>query len=386
MKYLYTLFIFGLLASPLYSQASDCDCENRYQSEIFNNVSVETEIFSELYDLDMQIYTPVDDTCNNRPVLIFAHGGSFLFGDSYNTLAVDICETFARRGYVAVSINYRKATHPSVLGEDWDFSGSLGGLNWYYELEDGIKVVYSAFSDAKAAIRFLRKSHNDGNIYGINPNQIWYGGNSAGAVLGPHIAYIDSSDEFVSGIDQDGQAYVDALLQSGGGIEGDSGNPNFSSSVSGLINLAGAIHNLDWIDNNDTTPIVSCHGTEDETVPDECGTVLNSPTSLTVCGSIAMEPVLNQNSIVNDLLIYDGAGHCPWATNNSDYNQMIDFVTTFVYQNLDCNSILINEFNFSDQLLYTRDILGRSVNMTQSGICFDIYQDGSVQKKYIIKK
>ena len=65
---------------------------------------------------------------------------------------------------------------------------------------------------------------------------------------------------------------------------------------------------------------------------------------------------------------------------------MIDFVTTFVYQNLDCNSILINEFNFSDQLLYTRDILGRSVNMTQSGICFDIYQDGSVQKKYIIKK
>ena len=36
-------------------------------------------------------------------------------------------------------------------------------------------------------------------------------------------------------------------------------------------------HTIDWFDESDTTPIVSCHGTEDETVPDECGTILNSP-------------------------------------------------------------------------------------------------------------
>ena len=64
----------------------------------------------------MDIYTPVGDNYTNRPLLIFAHGGSFIGGSKTNPTMVDLCETFAKRGYVTASINYRLATHNSVLG------------------------------------------------------------------------------------------------------------------------------------------------------------------------------------------------------------------------------------------------------------------------------
>ena len=174
----FTLFLIFILLSlaPLSAQLIDCDCSNRYQDEIFNNITVETNVtYSDVYNLKMDIYQPNQDVdvCTNRPLIILAHGGSFISGSKSNPTMVDLCETFAKRGYVAASINYRLATDPSVLG-------FLGGLAWYLNLESGINVIYSAMTDAKAAVRFFRKEFSEeGNPYGIDENQIWMGGNSA---------------------------------------------------------------------------------------------------------------------------------------------------------------------------------------------------------------
>ena len=46
----------------------------------------------------MDIYRPVGDTETNRPLIIFAHGGTFIFGSKNNPTAVDFCEAFAKRG------------------------------------------------------------------------------------------------------------------------------------------------------------------------------------------------------------------------------------------------------------------------------------------------
>jgi hypothetical protein len=252
-------------------------------------------------------------------------------------------------------------------------------------LESGINVIYSAMTDAKAAVRFFRKEFAElGNPYGIDENQIWMGGNSAGACLGLHMDYITSLDEFISGIDPSGQDYAMNLANDNGGIEGSSGNEGYSSSISGIINLAGALHTVDWIDETDTTPIVSCHGTEDETVPDECGTILNSPNNLTACGSMAIHPIISEYGATNELLIYDGAAHCPWDLNASDKQAMIDFVTTFVYQNIDCNNIILDEIHTSKELIYRKDLLGRNKVKDYTGLIFNIYSDGSVDKQYII--
>ena len=42
----------------------------------------------------------------------------------------------------------------------------------------------------------------------------------------------------------------------GGTIEGNSGNAGYSSEISGVIKLAGGIHDYSWINSNET-PIVS---------------------------------------------------------------------------------------------------------------------------------
>ena len=383
------LCVVLLSVCPLSAQLLDCDCENRYSTEIFTDVNVQTNVTysppdnsqtSEIegYNLKMDIYTPEGDNCINRPLIILAHGGSFIGGSKSNPTMVNLCETFAKRGYVAASINYRLATHSTVLG--------FGGFAWMVNLENGIKVIYSAMTDAKAAVRFFRKEYSESNNpHGIDVNQIWMGGNSAGACLGPHMAYINSVDEFISGIDISGQEYAANLASNNGGIEGNSGNEGYSSTISGIINLAGALHTVNWIDENDITPIVSCHGTEDETVPDECGTILNSPNNLTACGSIAMEEYLSNYGIVNDLLVYDGAGHTPWFPGTNDEDMMIDFITSFVYNHIDCNSVSVNEYEGVKKLLYRKDLLGRIVQHNSIGLGINIYQDGMAQKNYIIK-
>ena len=223
-----------------------------------------------------------------------------------------------------------------------------------------------------------------GNPYGIDQNQIWMGGNSAGACLGPHMSYITTLDEFVEGIDESGQAYAMSLANNNGGMEGNSGNEGYSSSISGMINLAGALHTIDWIDETDTTPIVSCHGTEDETVPDECGTILNSPDNLTACGSMAIHPIISDYGVTNELLIYEGEAHCPWDLSAMAKQEMIDFVTSFVYNNIDCNQTEITEINVEKKILYKSDILGRTSIMHKKGFVFNIYDDGTVDKQYII--
>ena len=85
-------------------------CNGRYQTEIFTNVSVSTVNYSDVY-LDsfheMDIYMPDGDTVTNRPFILYMHGGSFSAGTKNMTDCVDFCTSMAKRGYVSASINYR---------------------------------------------------------------------------------------------------------------------------------------------------------------------------------------------------------------------------------------------------------------------------------------
>ena len=78
--------------------------------------------------------------------------------------------------------------------------------------------------------------------YGINTNQIFVGGYSAGAVTAAHLSVIDEMK-----FPLNSSPFFDVA----GGIEGNSGNSGYSSEVSGAILLAGAINTIDFIDEND---------------------------------------------------------------------------------------------------------------------------------------
>ncbi|NNC95399.1 MAG: T9SS type A sorting domain-containing protein [Chitinophagales bacterium] len=309
-------------------------CDNRYFDPIFDSVTTTTVEYSSVYNLDVDIFQPVGDTFSERPLIIFAHGGAFYTGNKESGTMVSLCTDFARRGYVTASIQYRLA-------------GSLFDL---LDSTVAIDIVVKAVSDGKASIRFFRDSHANGNPYGIDPNQIYSGGNSAGGVLFAHAAVVDSSE--VSG-------YVETAFNNNGGIEGNSGNPGYNSQVKAVVNLAGAINQKAWIDSSDPA-IVSCHGTLDATVPYNCGDPLTSITQglvdvVDLCGGGKMQERIDQVGGVGALRTFWESDHVPWSVIAEDYDLMFEFVRDFLYQSLDCSGGQITLK--SDTVNYVKDTL-----------------------------
>ena len=317
----------------------------------------------------MDIYTPDGDIETNRPVILYLHGGSYTGGDKSLTDCVDFCESMAKKGYVTASLNYRLADLISFLTSN----------------ETQYETVLKSVADAKAAIRYFRKNYNNGNPYGIDPNAIFIGGYSAGAVTAIHLAYIDLvSDLPTSPIDV--QTIVNNL---GGanGLEGDAGNYGYSSAVSGVISFAGGINDINWINQNDP-PLVSIQGTSDLTVNYNCGPGMNNPLILTLCGAGEMHPQADNVQLLNDKLIFNGTNHSWAASGNSNpkFIQAIDFTANFLFPLLPCNNItnIVNFLNEKKTLTKVVDVLGKTSNITKNKPLFFIYSDGSVQKKIIL--
>ncbi len=377
MKHYSTFLLFTIFSIfQVSAQLVDCDCENRYETELFNDVSVETVTYSDPHNLQMDIYTPVGDVCTNRPVLIFAHGGTFIFGSKTNPTMVELCESFAKKGYVTASINYRLAA---------DIVGGLLPMFFYTNTQDAYDVVLNAVMDGKAAIRYFRKDvAENGNTYGIDENQIWGGGNSAGGVLFLHAGHVQSLEEFTEPLDANRASIAEGIINSfAGGIEGDSGNSGYSSELSGVISLAGALHRSEYLNANDV-PSFFCHGDDDSVVPYDCNGFQNNPSYDQLCGGGALYPECEALGIPTGLLSFENDDHCPWDASTSKMNQVKSSVSEFIYNNLDCNISSVDEFNSPKELLFQLDILGRVTNPDQKGLILNIYKDGSVRKDYII--
>ena len=218
MKNISFLFCFLIISQFNYSQ-----CNGRYQDEIFSSVSVSTVNYSDVYTdfrHEMDIYTPDGDTETSRPVIFYMHGGSFTGGDKSLTDCVDFCTTMAKRGYIAISSNYRLTPI---------------AFTFLINQEEQYRTVLKSVADIKAAIRYVRKDFANGNTLGSDPNAIFAGGYSAGAVLALHMAYIDQiSDLPTSPVDV--QNLVNDI---GGDLEGDAGNDGYSSEIHGVISYAG---------------------------------------------------------------------------------------------------------------------------------------------------
>lgn len=371
------ILISILLNSHMFAQ-----CNGRYEIEIFNSVNKTTVNYSDIYNDNehkMDIYTPDGDTEINRPVILYMHGGSFTAGDKSTSDCVDFCESFARMGYVTASLNYRLATNI---------------INFLTSNEAQYETVLKAVSDAKAAVRYFRKDFANGNSYAIDPNAIFVGGYSAGAVIAIHQAYIDSVIDLpTSSIDNNGNAFnVQSIVNnvSGAyGIEGDAGNYGYSSDVNGVISFAGGINDVNWIDNDDE-PLASIQGTNDGTISYNCSPALNSSLVLDLCGAAEMHLQADLVGILNDKLIFSGEGHS-WAangSNNSKFTQAIEFTSNFLFPLLPCNNTVTNVMEVTEnnkRLVKIIDVLGRASNIMTNRPLFYIYSDGSTEYKIIIK-
>ena len=367
MKNLYLIVLLVLCNKIVVSQ-----CEGRYQSEIFTNVNKTTVNYSDIYynnAHEMDIYTPDGDSETNRPIILYMHGGSFYAGDKGSVDCVDFCENMAKKGYVTASVNYRLANIISFLTSN----------------ETQYQTVIEAVFDVKAAIRYFRKSFVNGNPYNIDPNTIFVGGYSAGAVIAIHLAYIDSiSDLPISPVN------VQTIVNNVGGVhvlDGDAGNFGYPSNVNGIISLAGGINDLDWIDASDE-PLISIQGTSDLTINYNCGPAMNNPAVLNLCGSGEMHPRADAVGVLNNKLIFNGTNH-GWASlgnGNSKFRQALDFTTNSLYPFLPCNQTTAVSSTVQENkktLLEIIDLLGRKSVVEKNKSLFYIYSDGSIEHKVI---
>ena len=366
MKRRLILFLLLIISGSTFSQ-----CDGRYDNEIFSNIIKTTINYSDVYNgtyHEMDIYIPDGDTETNRPVILFMHGGSFYGGDKDLPDCQDFCESFAKRGYVTASVNYRLV-------------GFLDIVNFLTYNSEQYETVLKATSDIKSAIRFFRKTYSNGNQYGIDPNAIFVGGSSAGAIIALHLAYIDNiSDLPTSPVD------VQSIVNNLGGLEGDAGNYGYSSEVNGVVSFAGGINNITWIDALDE-PLVSIQGDADVTVNYNCGPGLNQATVLTLCGSGEMHPQAELAGIYNDHLLFPGAAHSWFASGhaNPKFTEAVNFTSSFLYPILPCNNTtsISNTIN-NRKLVRITDYLGREIDRRSNSVLFYIYNNGDIERKMFL--
>ena len=314
MKKLLLFFtVFTLLLCGQKSVAQD-----RYIDNIFTDVTIESDVtygsnvtvFPTLLglppamsDLKMDIYHPTGDTETSRPAIILLHTGSFLpavlngqaTGSKQDNAIVEQCMQFAKKGYVAVAISYRLGWNPYSDNED-------------VRRRTLIQAAYRSLQDTRTAIRFLRKSAQEGNPYGLSCQMVVGGLGTGGYISLASGSLNDYATELTlpkfidTSMDIDGDGINDAVPyimpdfmgDLNGTTEGlipeidfngdgviDATNfvscvPNhvgYSSAIDMSFNIGGALPDSSWIDAGEA-PIASMHCYLDEFGPYEVGNVI----------------------------------------------------------------------------------------------------------------
>ena len=184
----------------------------------------------------LDVYIPSGEWKNNRPAVLFIHGGGFKGGDKAEYRSASVSADLARAGYVAVSCNYVLSTKEKPGA-------------WPQNI-----------ADCREAVRWMRKNASD---LGIDSQRIAVAGGSAGGYLALMVGLTDEKPEL-------------------------GGNPKatISSKVSAVINMYGVTssgkHGKEMLANlgadadkifspmtyvtSKSVPVLILHGTADKTV------------------------------------------------------------------------------------------------------------------------
>ena len=172
--------------------------QERYLDEIFDNVVVTEDVeyaanISVLPALQgmppmaipqfMDVYEPEGDEETARPLILVFHTGNFLpqylngsaLGTRKDSAVVELCERFARMGYVTASVDYRLGWNP-LAGTQVERTFQL------------INAAYRGVQDSRTAARFFRMNAAEmDNTFGIDPDKIAMFGDGTGGYI--HSSY-----------------------------------------------------------------------------------------------------------------------------------------------------------------------------------------------------
>ena len=311
-------FIFLLFCKQTIAQ---CDGQ-RYLNRIFDRVKTTMAIDyggakegpdGSFTILDYDLYEPIGDTAQLRPVAILIHGGAFFNLPIVNKRSPDIVELatdLAQRGYVTISPEYRLLKNPLSLLDD----------------KPMVQIVAAALFDINSLICQLVDSYYNGNPYRIDINRFFVGGVSAGAVLALQGLYLDKKEQ----LGQPFLSYAEEVATLDGiDITDDVLNKKFcDAKILGGVSISGALLDTTWIVPK-TTGILFVHGTRDPVIPYGYDYPFHIPTLPKLAGPKVIYDIIKSTGTPVEQDIYGGAGHVPIIGVSLDElfsNDPIDFI------------------------------------------------------------
>lgn len=317
-----------LAAAVLLSAANLC--AQRYKEAVFSGVdisyaipfsSAKCEGATENTELLFDIYTPHGDTATARPVVITVFGGGFIAGSRDFSDMKAFCKKFAQHGYVAVSIDYRLLPLAQLSRKSF------------------IREAYLATQDVSSIVRFLKLHHED---YGIDTNNIFLLGNSAGSIALLHEIFLNEDerpDETHENPDLGpvhSSGFEDCL--------------NISPKVRAAVAQWGGVMDLQVIDADDYVPICFIHGTNDDVVPIDSGYCYSSLTSYLMpflYGSRSIVSRLEELGITNyEFHPFEGEKHAFYMNAiyfliDEKFQQCFTIAKDFFYKKLSFNTAVV---------------------------------------------
>jgi hypothetical protein len=316
----------------------------RYQKEIFSNVEVKSDLVygkarglwtrspysdepyittlskglvksfndPELMDLKLDVYYPKVDTFKHRPLVMLIHGGAFYIGSKESAAEKSLATSLAKCGYLVASIDYR--------------------LGFKLTPSDVELSAYRAVQDAHAALRFL--AHNAAGL-GIDPQQVYVGGTSAGAVASLTVAFMDNDERPERILEAEKEGTVTKIEASGNKY-------TEKFEIKAVANMWGAVADLNIIDRDEKISVLSIHGTADGIVPYNYDHPFQNSlyvNRLLMDKMYGSKPIHERLQILgnrNRLISLNGLGHEPELDNYKTLNRYMDTisyqVTKFFYE------------------------------------------------------
>lgn len=348
-----------VLTACLLLAASFCNAQIpdvRYFDEIFDEVKIDEGVvygrnyerpsvtleFPYPIDLKADVYQAEADQLQERPVVIVAHGGYFFNalndglsyagipgGSRQDSVVVEICKRLAKRGFVAISYDFRA---------NWNCSDSSDLRLFGYA-----DVLYRGLQDTHTLLRWIQKSAiEEGNPYGFDVESIAMLGEGSGGMLAYATATIDDVGDFL--IDEltylddeenvsfainpyfmgdiDGKGYPEPTdtnyvwyhYPDSDSVPGHAINiPNhleYQGEIDFAFSCGGALLFPQWI-NADSKPCVAVHCLEDPHTPIFSGDFFIpgfEQLTLPMQGSGIVIPLLNEigaNDVLNEIQYLD---------------------------------------------------------------------------------
>lgn len=302
---------------------------NPIPAKFYNPADTNTDL--KVTDIKYDIYYPdgAADSETNRPVMVYLHTGNFLppcinkspLGLKTDEIAKSLCMAMARKGYVAVSADYRLGWNP-ISDLEPVRKGTL------------LNAVYRAVQDAKQCIRVVKKEGKGTNKYGIDPNRIFIAGEGTGAYVALAVNALDKYEEvtydrFLNPVN--GKPYIDTLNV--GNVEGFGGTLNLyapngeTADISACINLGAAMPDTNWMESDDA-PYIAFQCVRDPFAPFDVGIVIVPTTGesvLEVQGANRFIDRANRMGI-NDALYSDTINDAVSNVARSRYGQTYDYI------------------------------------------------------------